>query len=154
MSAINLPSSSSDVSRNSEISLQCYIRTEEPNFAGDGLADNLGNDIFLGEIKFVPDFDEHGSQDQWYEFVGGSGKLQLGVTYQPTYGQSLTIDDFELMTVIGKGSFGKVCGCFNPVCCGKGSADAGIKGHAGQETRHGAYLRSEDYPESTYRFAK
>ncbi|TEB39875.1 Pkinase-domain-containing protein [Coprinellus micaceus] len=97
-----------DVSRNSEISLQCYLRTEEPNFAGDGLADNLGNDIFFGGIKFVPDFDELGSQDQWYEFSGGSGKLQLGVTYQPNYGQSLTIDDFELMTVIGKGSFGKV----------------------------------------------
>ncbi|RXW24432.1 hypothetical protein EST38_g1404 [Candolleomyces aberdarensis] len=97
-----------DVSRNSEISLQCYLRTEEPNFAGDGLADNLGNDIFLGGIKFVPDFDEMGSQDQWYDFVGGSGKLQLGVAYQPTYGQSLSVDDFELMTVIGKGSFGKV----------------------------------------------
>lgn len=96
------------MSRNSEISLQCYLRTEEPNFAGDGLADNLGNDIFLGGIKFVPNFDEMGSQDQWYDFVGGTGKLQLGVTYQPTYGQSLTIDDFELMTVIGKGSFGKV----------------------------------------------
>lgn len=59
----------------------------------------------------MPDFDEFGSQDQWYEFAGGSGKLQLGVTYQPNYGQSLTIDDFELMTVIGKGSFGKVS-CF------------------------------------------
>ncbi|KAF6757398.1 AGC/Akt protein kinase [Ephemerocybe angulata] len=90
-----------DVSRNSEISLQCYLRTEEPNFAGDGLADNLGNDIFLGGIKFA-------AKDQWYDFVGGDGKLQLGVTYQPNYGQSLTIDDFELMTVIGKGSFGKV----------------------------------------------
>lgn len=97
-----------DVSRNSEISLQCYIRTEEPNCAGDGLADNLGNDIFLGGIKFVPNFDELGSHDQWYDFVGGNGKLQLGVNYQPNYGGSLTIDDFELMTVIGKGSFGKV----------------------------------------------
>lgn len=27
-------------------------------------------------------------------------------------GQSLTIDDFELITVIGKGSFGKVDPCF------------------------------------------
>lgn len=97
-----------DVSRNSEVSLQCYLRTDEPNFAGDGLADNLGNDVFLGGIKFVPDFEELGNQDQWYDFVGGSGKLQLGVSYQPNYGQSLTIDDFELMTVIGKGSFGKV----------------------------------------------
>lgn len=108
VSLLQLTFHSSDVSRNSEISLQCYLRTEEPNFAGDGLADNLGNDIFLGGIKFVPDFDDLGSEDQWYDFAAGSGKLQLGVTYQPSYGQSLSIDDFELMTVIGKGSFGKV----------------------------------------------
>lgn len=97
-----------DVSRNSEISLQCYLRAEEPKCGGDGLADDLGNDVFLGGIKFVPNFDAMGSQDQWYNFVGGSGKIQIGVTYQPSYGQSLTVDDFELMTVIGKGSFGKV----------------------------------------------
>ncbi|KAJ3516692.1 hypothetical protein NLJ89_g960 [Agrocybe chaxingu] len=96
-----------DVSRNSEISLQCYLRTEEPKCGGDGLADDLGNDIFLGGIKFVPNFDGMGNQDQWYELVGGAGKVQIGVAYQPHYGQSLTIDDFELMTVIGKGSFGK-----------------------------------------------
>lgn len=68
----------------------------------------MGNDIFLGGIKIVPNFDEMGSQDQWYSFVGGSGKIQIGVTYRPNYGQSLNIDDFELITVIGKGSFGKV----------------------------------------------
>jgi len=97
-----------DVSRNSEISLQCYIRAEEPKCGGDGLADDLGNDIFLGGLKFVPNFDEMGNHDQWYDFVGGAGKIQIGVLYQPHYGQSLTIDEFDLMTVIGKGSFGKV----------------------------------------------
>lgn len=98
----------SDVSRNSEISIQCYLRTEEPKGQGDGLADDLGNDIFLGGIKFVPNFDGMGNQDQWYDLVGGTGKIQIGDSYQPHYGQSLSIDDFELMTVIGKGSFGKV----------------------------------------------
>ncbi|GLB38393.1 putative haspin like kinase domain containing protein [Lyophyllum shimeji] len=97
-----------DVSRNSEISLQFYLRAEEPKRDGDGLAADLGNDIFLGGIKFIPNFDEMGSQDQWYGLVGGSGKIQIGTSYQPSYGQSLTIDDFELITVIGKGSFGKV----------------------------------------------
>jgi serum/glucocorticoid-regulated kinase 2 len=97
-----------DVSRDSEISLQCYIRAEEPKCGGDGLADDLGNDVFLGGLKFVPNFDGMGNHDQWYDFVGGAGKIQIGVSYQPNYGQSLTIDDFELMTVIGKGSFGKV----------------------------------------------
>lgn len=99
---------SSDVSRDSEISLQCYIRAEEPKCGGDGLADDLGNDIFLGGLKFVPNFDGMGNHDQWYDFVGGAGKIQIGVAYQPNYGQSFSIDDFELMTVIGKGSFGKV----------------------------------------------
>lgn len=98
----------SDVSRNSEISLQLYLRADEPKRGADGMADDLGNDIFLGGIKFVPNFDEMGNQDQWYEIVGGSGKIQIGVAYKPSYGHSLTIDDFELITVIGKGSFGKV----------------------------------------------
>ncbi|KAF9013233.1 kinase-like domain-containing protein [Cyathus striatus] len=97
-----------DVSRNSEISLQCYLRAEEPTRGGDGLADDMGNDIFLGGIKFVPNFDAMGSQDQFYDIVGGTGKIQIGVSYKPQYGQHLSIDDFELITVIGKGSFGKV----------------------------------------------
>jgi hypothetical protein len=98
----------SDVSRNSEISLQLYLRADEPKRGADGIADDLGNDIFLGGAKFVPNFDEMGNQDQWYDILGGSGKIQIGVSYKPNYGQSLTIDDFELITVIGKGSFGKV----------------------------------------------
>ncbi|KAL0580624.1 Serine/threonine-protein kinase [Marasmius crinis-equi] len=96
-----------DVSRNSAISLQCYLRADEPNRGGDGLADDLGNDVFLGGLTFVPDFENMGTQDQWYDLSGG-GRIQLGVSYQPGYGGSLSIDDFELTTVIGKGSFGKV----------------------------------------------
>lgn len=51
-----------------------------------------------------------GNHDQWYNLSGGAGKIQLGVVYQPRYRQPITMDDFELMTVIGKGSFGKVSG--------------------------------------------
>ncbi|KAG5638719.1 hypothetical protein H0H81_010702 [Sphagnurus paluster] len=97
-----------DVSRNSEISLQCYLRADKPKRDGDGLAADLGNDIFLGGIKFIPNFDEPGRQEQWYDIVNGTGKVQIETSYQPSYGQSLTVDDFELITVIGKGSFGKV----------------------------------------------
>lgn len=96
-----------DVSRNSSISLQCYLRADEPKRGTDGMADDLGNDIFLGGVTFVPDFENMGNQDQWYELTGG-GRIQLGVSYQPSVGGSFTIDDFELTTVIGKGSFGKV----------------------------------------------
>ncbi|KAJ8579876.1 Pkinase-domain-containing protein [Rhizopogon salebrosus TDB-379] len=99
-----------DVSRHSEISIQCYLRTEQPKVGSDGLADDMGNDLFMGGIKFTPDFDNVDSvgQDQWHDVTGGKGKIQIGVAYQPSSGQSLTIDDFELITVIGKGSFGKV----------------------------------------------
>jgi len=68
----------------------------------------MGNDIHLGSVKFIPDFDNMGTEDRWYEFSGGAGKIQIGVTYAPSYGVSLSIDDFELITVIGKGNFGKV----------------------------------------------
>ncbi|KII86751.1 hypothetical protein PLICRDRAFT_55660 [Plicaturopsis crispa FD-325 SS-3] len=96
-----------DVSRDSELSIQCYLRTEEPKRGGDGLADDMGNDVLMGGVKFVPDFNNFGTQNQWYDLSGG-GKIQIGVAYQPSTGQSLTIDAFELITVIGKGSFGKV----------------------------------------------
>ncbi len=56
----------------------------------------------MGGIKFVPDFESMGTQDQWYDIVGGAGKITIGVTYQPTYGGSMTVDVFELATVIGK----------------------------------------------------
>ncbi|KIK80728.1 hypothetical protein PAXRUDRAFT_833365 [Paxillus rubicundulus Ve08.2h10] len=99
-----------DVSRNSEISIQCYLRTEQPKVGSDGLADDMGNDLFMGGIKFTPDFDNVGTvgQDQWHDLTGRTGKIQIGVAYQPSSGHALTIDDFELTTVIGKGSFGKV----------------------------------------------
>lgn len=97
-----------DVSRHSEISIQCYLRTEEPKRGGDGVADDMGNDLFMGGVRFTPDFEDSSPQDQWHELVSGAGRIQIGVAFKPSSGQSLTIDDFELITVIGKGSFGKV----------------------------------------------
>lgn len=72
------------MSRNSEISLQCYLRKEEPKRGSDGIADDMGNDIFMGGIRFTPDFDDMPVQDQWYELDGGSGKFQVGVAFRPT----------------------------------------------------------------------
>jgi len=97
-----------DVSRSSEISIQCYLRTEEPKRGSDGIADDMGNDIFMGGVRFTPDFDDMPTEDQWYSLSSGPGRIQIGVAFEPSTGQSLTIDDFELITVIGKGSFGKV----------------------------------------------
>lgn len=85
----------------------------------------MGNDIFLGGVKFIPDFDNMHSRLETYDLTGGAGKIQISYSYAPSVvrtgisvkrsgshialqGQPLTIDSFELLKVIGKGSFGKV----------------------------------------------
>lgn len=73
----------SDVSRQSEISLQCYLRKEEPKRGNDGLADDMGNDIFLGGLRLNPDFDDLPTQDGWYSLSGGAGKIQIGLAFKP-----------------------------------------------------------------------
>jgi serum/glucocorticoid-regulated kinase 2 len=73
----------SDVSRQSEISIQCYLRKEEPKRGNDGLAADMGNDIFLGGIRFTPDFDDMPTQDQWYDLSGGTGRIQIGLAFKP-----------------------------------------------------------------------
>jgi hypothetical protein len=44
----------SDVSRSAELSIQCYLRKDQPKRDGDGLADDMGNDIFMGSLKITP----------------------------------------------------------------------------------------------------
>lgn len=93
---------SSDVSRNSEISLQCYLRTEEPKRGVDGIADDMGNDIFMGGVRFTPDFDDMGApQEQWYELSGGSGqgKVMVALAYQPS-AVSRVFSSFTLLDIL------------------------------------------------------
>ncbi|PWN29472.1 putative Serine/threonine-protein kinase gad8 [Jaminaea rosea] len=102
-----------DVSRNSEISLQTYLRSgegPESHPAGkDGQGDDVMGvgDIFLGGIKFVPDFETMRTSNEWYTLSGGSGQVHVEVSYR-TQQASLDMEAFELLKVIGKGSFGKV----------------------------------------------
>ena len=51
---------------------------------------------------------QHGMKQDWHSLSGGPGKIEIAVSYLPNSGHSLTIDSFELLKVIGKGSFGKV----------------------------------------------
>lgn len=44
----------------------------------------------------------------WIELESKMGKLNLSVDYKPSTHKHLSIDDFDLLKVIGKGSFGKV----------------------------------------------
>ena len=75
------------MSRNSEISLQCYLRADEPKRGGDGIADDMGNDVYMGGVRFTPDFDDMDApQEQWHELSGGSGKgkVMVALAYQPS----------------------------------------------------------------------
>lgn len=45
---------------------------------------------------------------QWVSLETGLGRLNISVDYKPSKNKPLSIDDFDLLKVIGKGSFGKV----------------------------------------------
>ncbi|GCE99413.1 serine/threonine protein kinase, AGC [Zygosaccharomyces mellis] len=44
----------------------------------------------------------------WVKLEHGRGNINFSVDYKPSKNKSLSIDDFDLLKVIGKGSFGKV----------------------------------------------
>ena len=50
---------------------------------------------------------QHAS-DQWYTATAGVGAFHLKIDFKPAKNESLTIEQFDLLKVIGKGSFGKV----------------------------------------------
>ncbi|KAK7408171.1 Serine/threonine-protein kinase [Neonectria punicea] len=108
-----------DVLRVSELTAHLFI--PNPNAApGSGRT----QDVFLGVARLNPrlepikDLDNDGksSKDtqQWFNDSGwldlhhGKGKLRISVQYAENQAGKLTVNDFELLTVVGKGSFGKV----------------------------------------------
>ena len=121
-----------DVSRATELSVQIYLRN--PNARpGAGRSE----DIFLGICRVNPRFEEarqyredpkasrkdrekgqaaFAEQErqmgqmgtQWLDVGFGTGSLKLGVTFVENRQRTLKIEDFELLKVVGKGSFGKV----------------------------------------------
>ena len=121
-----------DVSRVTELSVQIFLRN--PNARpGAGRSE----DIFLGVVRINPRFEEHkppmedpkankkdkekgvagyGQQEgqtgqsgeQWLDIAYGTGSLKIGVNFVENRSRTLKIEDFELLKVVGKGSFGKV----------------------------------------------
>ncbi|MCJ1387354.1 hypothetical protein MMC18_000197 [Xylographa bjoerkii] len=121
-----------DVSRVTDLSVQLYLRN--PN-ARPGVG--RSEDIFLGACKVNPRFEEPRqyvedakaskkdkekgalafaqqerelgqSGSEWLELAFGTGSLKIGVTFVENRQRTLKIEDFELLKVVGKGSFGKV----------------------------------------------
>jgi serum/glucocorticoid-regulated kinase 2 len=121
-----------DVSRVTDLSVQLFLRN--PNARpGAGRSE----DIFLGTCKVNPRFEEpreyvedpkaskkdreKGKQDfaeqeralgqsgaEWLDVQFGTGALKLGVRFVENRARNLKIEDFDLLKVVGKGSFGKV----------------------------------------------
>lgn len=107
-----------DVSRVTDLTVSLYIRNPSaPPNAG------RNEDIFIGTFKIQPRFEEQrtdgkgskgeiSSQGQagaeWIPVQFGSGQMRIGVNFVENRQDRLTIDDFELLKVVGKGSFGKV----------------------------------------------
>ncbi|EEQ29396.1 Serine/threonine-protein kinase [Microsporum canis] len=121
-----------DVSRVTDLNVQVYIRNPAAR-PGSGRSD----DIFLGACKINPRFEEPrrfvedpkaskkerekaaaafaqkekqlgqlGSE--WIDLQFGTGSIKIGVSFVENRQRSLTMADFELLKVVGRGSFGKV----------------------------------------------
>ncbi|KAI9828508.1 MAG: hypothetical protein M1826_006045 [Phylliscum demangeonii] len=121
-----------DVSRVMDLTIQIYLRN--PHAQGTGRSE----DILLGAGRITPRFEERRqyvedpkaskkereraaaafaqhertlgqSGTEWLEFTSGaSGQIKIGVEYVENRSKALSIDNFELLKVVGKGSFGKV----------------------------------------------
>ncbi|TPX69348.1 hypothetical protein SpCBS45565_g02581 [Spizellomyces sp. 'palustris'] len=95
-----------DVSREAEVTVLVYQRGAQQG------------DVLLGSVRVKPLLIDGKLQDQWYplqadstggEQPGTLGEIHLQFHFKKSgQNKSLTIDDFELLKVIGKGSFGKV----------------------------------------------
>lgn len=88
--------------------------------------DDMGNDLLMARVDMTPVLDglvpkistytscdsfnnhiQHAS-DMWYTATAGTGAFHLKIDFKPQRSEPLDIDTFDLLKVIGKGSFGKV----------------------------------------------
>lgn len=112
-----------DVSRITDLTVSLYIRNPSapPNA-------RKNEDIFIGKCTVSPRFEESQQHpddksskkdkeksiaqgqvgSEWIEIQYGTGSMRIGVNFVENRQDRLSIEDFELLKVVGKGSFGKV----------------------------------------------
>jgi len=69
------------------------------------------SDLLLSHLTITPSLNSHQISEAWVPASSPfSGEFHLQISFKPSTPsqQALTIDSFELLKVIGKGSFGKV----------------------------------------------
>lgn len=121
-----------DVSRQTDLNVQIYLRNPAaPPRVG------RTEDIFLGATKISPRLEEakpyvddpklskkdnqkaaaaYSEQErtmgqlgaEWLDLQFGTGSIRIGVSFVENRGRSMKLADFQLLKVVGKGSFGKV----------------------------------------------
>ncbi|ODV92581.1 hypothetical protein CANCADRAFT_30703 [Tortispora caseinolytica NRRL Y-17796] len=85
---------------NSELEIQVY--------------DSNDNDRFLGFVRFCPDLQDEKSHERWYKLLPRtpedtvSGEIKVSTTHTPINKRHYSPDDFEILRLVGKGTFGQV----------------------------------------------
>lgn len=121
-----------DVTSPTELSMSIYLRNPK---ASPGSGRN--EDTFLGQVRINPRFEESKPYvedpksskrdrekavaaytyderskgqfgDEWHQMNFSKGKVKIGIKYVENRQKALKIEDFDLLKVVGKGSFGKV----------------------------------------------
>ncbi|KAI8811882.1 kinase-like domain-containing protein [Cladochytrium replicatum] len=93
-----------DVSRETDVVLSVYERA------------NGAQDSLIGTCRYRPKFADQQMADEWLSLQSGftvednkQGDIRVQTVYKKSAkGKPLTMEEFELLKVIGKGSFGKV----------------------------------------------
>lgn len=88
--------------------MSIYLR-QLPNEKENNVPSRTFNDFFLGMINIQPNFTSSQVQNQVYSIMGGTGVMYVQLCYQPhQHNQTISFQSFDLLRVIGRGSFGKV----------------------------------------------
>ncbi|KAI8074668.1 kinase-like domain-containing protein [Gongronella butleri] len=96
-----------DVSRSSDVTISMYLRPPPSN--AKQAEKETPHDHFLGSVKLQPNFESTRMDDQVLQVTGGTGMIHVQLCYKPQQqAQPIAFDSFDLLRVIGRGSFGKV----------------------------------------------